>query len=323
MKKIISVLCILCCTLSLTSCALFGQTAYAPKSFEIESYAMTLTADSSYSRGETEEGSWDLQITDEHSYISVMCYYDYETGDTPEELYALHNNDIMQKRENVTLVKEMEKTEKDGAVILHTVYTASLDGVKNYYSSYMFDFDGAMAWLLITSGVSNYKKNSEKLDGFAKSLVFSGKKAAEEKVFDIPKYGLTFTANGEYEIDETEGDWDLTVSNDYSIISFICYHDYQVEMTADEVYEIHDSDIFEDVDTVTVVSRKTETINDSVRIISTVYSEDLGEDEMYYYTYMFDFDGVMAWVFVSMTAEYHRDCGGEVDGIVRSLKLAA
>lgn len=145
------------------------------KTFEIPSYGLSFTADGDFEEAES-GGGWNIQITDGAAYFSIMAYEyaDLSEGQTPEDVYRYHNEDIFSRRENVTVVTEEKGEIWNEITYLNTVYSAEKDGVKNYYSSYLVDMeqDGIFAWVLVTSTPSYLEKNSEEFKEMVRSIKY-------------------------------------------------------------------------------------------------------------------------------------------------------
>lgn len=143
-----------------------------PKTFEIASYGVQITADGSFS--ENTEGAWDLQITDGSVYVSVMVYKYSDLGEdmTPRDVYDVQNEDIFSRRDNVKTISAEKSTELDGKNMIYTRYSAESDGFKNYYDSYLVDIPASetLAWILITGVPSNVENRTAELEKIASSL---------------------------------------------------------------------------------------------------------------------------------------------------------
>lgn len=169
MKKTLVMLLSVC--LLLSGCSVFEEVTpfieITEKVFSVEGYGLQVTADSSFT--ENTGGSFDLQITDGDSYISIMAYkyIDLPEDTTPLDVYDAQNEDLISKRTAVTVIEEAE-TQGD---ITQALYSAEKDGVKNYYGSYLVDFpqEETFAWVLVTAAPSNFERNREYLE----DIVFS------------------------------------------------------------------------------------------------------------------------------------------------------
>ena len=172
MKKAMILLLAVCILWSAAGCSLFTPAEPVQKTFLVESYDLQILADDTYS--EKTGGSFDLQLTNEASYISIMAYRysDLPEGTTPRDVYDIQNQDIFSKREAVA---EMEKTETfslpQGEAI-RGVYTAEKDGSKNYYVTYLIDLpeEETLAWVLVTALPTYYPNHKEHLDNIVYSL---------------------------------------------------------------------------------------------------------------------------------------------------------
>lgn len=168
MKKTLILSLVLCILLSAAGCSLLNP---APKDFEVADYNMVLTADEGFT--EDTGGEWSLQITNNKTYVSVMPFTYEELGDiTPEEIYALQNEDIFTRREDTKVLEEETKKTENGKTIIRTVFSAVLDGDENYYVCYLVDIPESelCAWVLVTTLPEYYNSVKENSDTIVASL---------------------------------------------------------------------------------------------------------------------------------------------------------
>lgn len=145
------------------------------KVFVIEDYNLELTATNEWE--ETSGTAFDLKITDDNSYISVMSYFsiDLAKEDTPQSIYQLQNEDIFSKRDNVEVIEELSTTEVNGKIMETMLYSAERDGARNYYYSTLVTFretEDVFAWVIITGTPSYLVNNKEKLMGIVSTLEY-------------------------------------------------------------------------------------------------------------------------------------------------------
>lgn len=150
-------------SLSLTGCLPLdlATATYDEKEFTIEDYGVSFTATTEWE--ESEDTPFDLQISDNNSYFSVMAYnqIDLAEDQTPESIYEWHNEDIFSRRENVKIIEDYTTYTNNGKTITSTLYSAEFDEGKNYYYSFLVTFDDnedVFAWVLVT-GVPSYISN--------------------------------------------------------------------------------------------------------------------------------------------------------------------
>ena len=185
MKKAFVVLLTVCMLLSAAGCTLpidsvsstkptetTPPTKPAETVFPIDTYQLKITADSTFS--EKTGGSFDLQITNGSTYVSVMAYkhIDLPTGLTPQDVWGKQNEQLFGKRENVATVEETKTESTAQKSITHALYSAEKDGVKNYYASYLVDFpaEQTFAWVLVTAMPSYFVENQAYLHNIVCSL---------------------------------------------------------------------------------------------------------------------------------------------------------
>lgn len=176
MKKLFVLFLIICTLCSVTSCTIPNNTdSLIPPIdtvFKIPNYHLQITADNTFE--EKTGGSYDLQITNGNTYISIMAYkyIDLPSNLTPQDVYDMQNEDLFNKR---TAVKNIEKakTQTIGQrVITSALYSAEKNGSKNYYASYLIDFPNAevFAWVLVTAVPSYLNENRDFLHNIVCSL---------------------------------------------------------------------------------------------------------------------------------------------------------
>ena len=169
-KKVMAAVLVICLLFTASGCSALDSAAslLAPteKVFSLESYHLQLTADSTFE--EKTGGSFDLQITNNKAYISVMAYQyiDLPQDVTPMDVYRAQNEDLFGKRTNVTVIEEAET---------QAIHSAEKDGVKNYYATYLMDFpeEETFAWVLITATPSYFEENRTYLQNIANSLTIA------------------------------------------------------------------------------------------------------------------------------------------------------
>ena len=163
--------------LILMSCILFLNIGCTPikqseKTFSVENYNLQITADSTFSKRNT--GNFDLQITNDKSYISIFAfeYIDLSNGQTPLDVFDIQNEEIFTRRVNINLIEETKSQSFSNCTITQALYSAEKDGVKNYYAPYLIDFpeDEVFAWVLITATPSYLSKNREYLNNIVCTL---------------------------------------------------------------------------------------------------------------------------------------------------------
>lgn len=174
MKKILAVLLAVCILFTAGGCFDLGNIYSQPerKLFYLESYQLQILADETFR--EDTGGSFDLQLTNDKSYISIMAYRYAELpeGTTARDVYDIQNQDIFGKRDAVTTVKETETATLPQGTLIHGVFTAEKDGSMNYYITYLVDLPAqeTLAWVLVTAVPSYYSSNAEHIDNMVASL---------------------------------------------------------------------------------------------------------------------------------------------------------
>lgn len=168
MKKagiLLLVICILC---SAAGCSLAAK----EKGFSVENYQLSIVADDTYR--EKTGGSFDLQITNDLCYISIMAFYyeDLPLGVTPLDVYDIQNEDFSGKREDVTLVEEQKTQTLPQGEATYCVLSAKNNGIENYYAVYLIDLpeQETFAWVMVSATPLYYKANAQRLHNYVCSL---------------------------------------------------------------------------------------------------------------------------------------------------------
>jgi len=166
MRKIAVFLLVACMLFVAAGC---DRSEASEEIFVLPGYGLEITADSNFY--ENTGGSFDLQITNDKCYVSVMAYHyaDLPLDTTTYDAYEIQNEDLFGKRDEVTVIEET----KTQGTITYGVHSAKKDGVENYYATYLLDFPESeiFAWVLITSTPTYYMNNTEYLHNIVCSLV--------------------------------------------------------------------------------------------------------------------------------------------------------
>ena len=176
MKKAILVFLTTCILLSAAGCSALhkAESVFKPTEtvFSIDNYHLQITADSSFQ--EKTGGAFDLQITNDKAFVSIMAYkyMDLPEGLTPQNVYETQNEDLFSKRTAVTAVEEAKTQTLSQKEITYAMYSAERDGVKNYYVTYLVDIplEETFAWVLVTAAPSYLDNNQEYLHNIVCSL---------------------------------------------------------------------------------------------------------------------------------------------------------
>ena len=172
MKKAMIFVLVVCILCSSAGCSVFTPAEPAQKTFLLESYNLQIVADDTYY--EKTGGSFDLQLTNENSYISIMVYRysDLPEGTTARDVYDIQNQDIFSKRDAVAEIEKTETFSLPQGEAIRGAYTAKRDGSENYYVTYLIDIpeDEVLAWVLVTTLPTYYPNHKEHLDNIVCSL---------------------------------------------------------------------------------------------------------------------------------------------------------
>ena len=162
MKRITVFLLITCIICSVSGCTNSGR---AQKVFEVKGYNLQMTADRTFT--DSTGGDFDLQITNEYSYIGIMVfnYSDLPKGLTQMDIYDWQNDDFLSRRSNRKNIEKASTDTYPNYSITQSLYSAKKDGVENYYASYLIDFPSneVFAWVLVSTTPSYFNSNREYL----------------------------------------------------------------------------------------------------------------------------------------------------------------
>ena len=165
-----------CVLFSVAGCSVLEDVASVikptEKVFSIDNHHLQITADSSFQ--EKTGGSYDLQITNDKAYVSVMAYkyIDLPKGVSPRDVYDVQNEDLFSRRTAVMIIEETRTQSFSKSVVTYAMYSAEKDGVKNYYATYLVDLpeEETLAWVLVTATPSYLNENREFLHNIVCSL---------------------------------------------------------------------------------------------------------------------------------------------------------
>lgn len=173
MKKIFAFLLIFVMTFTVTGCSFIGP-SLEPRDvlFKVEDYPLQITADNDFHKSDS--NNFDLQITNNKSFISIMAYkyIDLSEDTTPLDIYDIQNENLFNLRQEVAVIEKDSTSSFENYTITKAMYSATKEGTKNYYATYLIDFpkDEIFAWVLITAVPSYMESNLERLDNIVCSL---------------------------------------------------------------------------------------------------------------------------------------------------------
>ncbi len=176
MKKAMVILLIFCVLISTAGCSFLNDAnslvASKETVFSIDNYNLQITADSTFY--ENTGGSFDLQITNDYAYISIMVYQytDLPEGLTPLEGYDIQNQELFDKRTAVTVITDSQTQKHPQGMVTYGLYSAKKEGTENYYATYLVDFpdEEIFTWVLVTATPEYYTDRQAYLHDFVCSL---------------------------------------------------------------------------------------------------------------------------------------------------------
>lgn len=142
-------------------------------SFEIGNSGVEASFDSSWKQ--ESDTPYDLQCGNGSSYAGFFGYEkdDLAEGSAPMDIYDKQNEQIFSSRTNVKLVEEGEQRSTGGKTVYTTLYSAELDGTKNFYYCGLIQFDESdevFVYAMFTSLPSDIEENRPAWDEILDSV---------------------------------------------------------------------------------------------------------------------------------------------------------
>lgn len=171
-----SILCLLA-VIMLTSTGCSPHSAETTE-FTIDYYNLSFTTPSGWEK--TDSPNFDIQCSNQDANFSVFAFYtiDLAKDETPDDIYNYQTTDILTKRDNPELIKEMTEKEVNDKIIKTILYSAERDGQKNYYYSCLVEFKDnpdIFAWVLINGYPSYIAKNETELLQILETMEYTPK----------------------------------------------------------------------------------------------------------------------------------------------------
>ncbi len=142
------------------------------KVFGIDDYKLQITADTSFK--EDTDGEFDLQITNDECYISVMTYkyIDISEDLTPMDVFDMQNDALFEARDNVKIIEKAATQTLENKSVTKALFSAEKDKIKNYYAAYLIDIpeNETLSWVLVSAMPTYINENKEYLDTIVCSL---------------------------------------------------------------------------------------------------------------------------------------------------------
>ncbi len=171
------------CILWLLTVILLTSSGGSPHSaetteFTIDYYNLSFTTPSGWEK--TDSPNFDIQCSNQDANFSVFAFYtiDLAKDETPDDIYNYQTTDILTKRDNPELIKEMTEKEVNDKIIKTILYSAERDGQKNYYYSCLVEFKDnpdIFAWVLINGYPSYIAKNETELLQILETMEYTPK----------------------------------------------------------------------------------------------------------------------------------------------------
>lgn len=155
------------------------ETVNLDQSVELGEYGIQFRLPGGWNQQEASELNVYYKEPEEQAGFAVSVYKKDELreGYTEAEMFELQNQVILEERDSVEQVGELENIASEDIQVMKKVYRTSTDGNNNIYNFYWISFrdnTDLYAWVLI-NGVQDYMEENESLiDDIAASARWTG-----------------------------------------------------------------------------------------------------------------------------------------------------
>ncbi len=155
------------------------ETVNLDQSVELGEYGIQFRLPGGWNQQEASELNVYYKEPEEQAGFAVFVYKKDELreGYTEAEIFELQNQVILEERDSVEQVGELENITSEDIQVMKKVYRTSTDGNNNIYNFYWISFrdnTDLYAWVLI-NGVQDYMEENESLiDEIAASARWTG-----------------------------------------------------------------------------------------------------------------------------------------------------
>lgn len=155
------------------------ETVNLDQSVELGEYGIQFRLPGRWNQQEASELNVYYKEPEEQAGFAVFVYKKDELreGYTEAEMFELQNQVILEERDSVEQVGELENIASEDIQVMKKVYRTSTDGNNNIYNFYWISFrdnTDLYAWVLI-NGVQDYMEENESLiDDIAASARWTG-----------------------------------------------------------------------------------------------------------------------------------------------------
>lgn len=155
------------------------ETVNLDQSVELGEYGIQFRLPGGWNQQEASELNVYYKEPEEQAGFAVFVYKKDELreGYTEAEMFELQNQVILEERDSVEQVGELENIASEDIQVMKKVYRTSTDGNNNIYNFYWISFrdnTDLYAWVLI-NGVQDYMEENESLiDDIAASARWTG-----------------------------------------------------------------------------------------------------------------------------------------------------
>ena len=174
MKKLIILILSACLCISICACTSKEEAAPENVVFSVADYPVQVTCPQGW--WQKEESNFDLQCKNKENSItmSIFCYYDIDLSEdmTRQDFFESQNQTLMDMRENVSIVEEMNAAEYEGKEIVSILYSAEYEAGKNYYYMNLVSFTDSdcFTYVLFTGMPSEINANRDTIDNILNSV---------------------------------------------------------------------------------------------------------------------------------------------------------
>lgn len=296
---------------------------------QVEGYPFSFMIPAGYER--EEHNTFNAFYTNEQSNFGVYGYRseNLEEGQTVEDLFAAQNKLILDARESVKQVKELEKRTENGIDIMEIVYEGKKDGSQNLYYFYMLQFPekpDTFAYVMINcipEYNDTYEETFDKMVATAKLSNETYMKLNKDIVVD--GYDMQFTLGRNFQ-EEEHASFDAYYSDGSAYFGIFGYDASIVSADTNRQQlfkEQNESNIMHKEEAQLIRELEQYEVNE-VNISKEVYSSLEDGSEVYYLCYLVEFDDdpeKFAHIMIFVMPQYATANEAYFDEMVASGKL--
>lgn len=168
-KKLLAVALALSLAVTFSACAYktsnSNDTDKETKAFQVSDYPIWITTPDNWEKQKKDNLDLQYMAPQGDIFLSMYVYYaiDLAEDQSGQSLFEIQNESLLSLRENVSEIEPTSSNENEEKIVYSSLYSAELDGSKNYYNFYLIEFKntGDMAWILFSGIPSSIEKNRD------------------------------------------------------------------------------------------------------------------------------------------------------------------